>query len=199
MKEFNELDHYSQLLSKFSASDARALGWHSKETQELRFKVLHEIGITWRDSVLDVGCGVGDYLRYADTKGRGDYTGIDKNVDMIGAAIQKQQCSVDKTFACATIDKMRLQYDYVIASGIFTFVTSHFQLFDTVEKMYARCNKGVAFNSLSAWSAKMQGGEFYADPAYVLEACSELARFVTLRHDYHAGDFTIYMYRERKL
>ncbi len=41
-----------------------ALYWSTKEMQELRFKVLADIGIQSGDSVLDVGCGFGDLLGY---------------------------------------------------------------------------------------------------------------------------------------
>jgi len=88
-----------------------------------------------------------------------------------------------------------LAADWVFASGIFTFrrVRPQHYLETMVARMFSLARKGLAFNSLSAWASRRQDGEFMADPMQVLEFCRTLTPRVALRHDYHPGDFTIYM------
>ena len=40
-------------------------------------------------------------------------------------------------------------------------------------------------------------GEFYTDPLQTLAFCRTLTPWVTLRHDYHSRDFTIYMRKDQ--
>ena len=66
---------------------------------------------------------------------------------------------------------------------------------DLVARMFALCREAVAFNSLSTWAPDPEPSEFYADPAETLAFCRTLTTRVTLRHDYHTRDFTVYLYR----
>jgi hypothetical protein len=88
-------------------------------------------------------------------------------------------------------------FDYVFASGIFALRTLEpDQYLDAVvHRLFNLCRTGVAFNSLSSWRADQEPGEFYADPFAVASRCARLTRRLVLRHDYHPGDFTIYLYR----
>jgi hypothetical protein len=87
------------------------------------------------------------------------------------------------------------QYDFVIASGIFYLQQTEPQKYleHTVEKLFIKSRFGLAFNSLSRWSKQREEGEFYADPLETLSFCRTLTPYVSLRHDYHPGDFTIHM------
>jgi len=67
-----------------------------------------------------------------------------------------------------------------------------------VERMFSLCTSAVAFNSLSAWCADKDEGEFYADPFRTVNFCRELTPWVSLRHDYHSRDFTVYLYKNCK-
>ncbi len=44
--------------------------------------------------------------------------------------------------------------------------------------------------SLSGW--------LYANPLDVCASCHALTHWLVMRHDYHPGAFTIYMYRNRQ-
>ncbi len=68
-----------------------------------------------------------------------------------------------------------------------------------IEAMFNIARNAVAFNSLSAWAADKEDGEFYADPHEVLQFCRTVTPWVVLRHDYHSRDFTIYMYKSCNL
>jgi cyclopropane fatty-acyl-phospholipid synthase-like methyltransferase len=182
--------------------DVRSLDWGSRESQSTRFRVLSEVrGL--RDApqptVLDVGCGLGDFLFYLrDTGVKATYTGIDLVAAMIESAKGRFP---DAELACANLLADDVlpgrRFDFVVASGIFVFRRHEPQqyLVEMVSRMFERCTRAVAFNTLSAWGPAQEDGEFYASPAATLEACRTLSRSAVLRHDYHPQDFTIYLYR----
>jgi SAM-dependent methyltransferase len=188
---------YRTLVAEHGLSH-RALNWGSRESQETRFRVIAGIGIDPEASILDVGCGTGDFLAYLRRMGhRGAYTGIDLTPAMVETARQRFP---DARFAVATL----LDWDtgagadFVVASGLFysrreapeTYMAA------AVERMFTLCAKGLAFNSLSSFADRpAAAAEFRADPLAVVQACRRLTPFVALRHDYHPGDFTLYLRR----
>jgi len=97
-------------------------------------------------------------------------------------------------------NSIRERFDLVTANGIFYLLGREAwpTMQEIVRRMYAIAEHAVAFNSLSTWAEEKEAGEFYADPAEVLQFCRTLTPWVVLRHDYHPRDFTIYMYKTAK-
>ena len=194
----NNVRIYSGLLEKYGC-DVRALDWGSQESQQLRFSVLAQVGNLDGASILDVGCGLGDFLDWAHATGLViTYTGIDLTPAMIELArkrFPRARFEITDLLAYAPATA----FDYVVESGIFTFrkQDAFHYLKATVSRMFELCSRAVAFNCLSAWAPGQDAGEFYADPLATVDFCRSLTPWVVLRHDYHARDFTIYMYRER--
>lgn len=192
---------YSHLLEEFGY-DHRSLNWGSREGQYLRFDVLSQVYPLQGMKILDVGCGIGDFYDWALKKGLEiDYTGIDITPLMIQKARQRFP---GITFEVADIldDSCTLKdkFDIVVSSGVFahrTFSPLEFLKNMTV-KMFALSEKALAFNTLSAWAPDPDEGEFYAGPPETLAFCKTLTPWVTLKHDYHARDFTIFMYHRRR-
>ena len=61
-----------------------SLLWSNTEVQELRFKILVDIGIEQGDSVLDVGCGFGDFADYLSRQGKPiEFMGIDISEELL--------------------------------------------------------------------------------------------------------------------
>ncbi len=189
---------FTDLLHKHTTGP-EALNWGSRYSQELRFRILAEMGISHGATILDVGCGLGDF--HAWQKNRGlqlKYFGVDITPAMVNAA---QKRFTDAHFQVADLLENEMgSFDYVIASGIFYLRENDPQgyLENTVKRLFKNCRVGLAFNSLSNWSNRQDSGEFYADPLKTVEFCRSLSPFVTLRHDYHPGDFTIYIRRSPK-
>lgn len=174
--------------------DHRGVKWASAESQHLRFKILCEIADDFfKSSILDVGCGLGhliDYLLNNQFEGR--YKGIDTVDQMI---VQAKRRYPSFTFETNHIDAISNDaYDYVVASGIFTFVNWP-SMQDTIEKLFSFAKRGVAFNSLSAFASQKEAEIFYPDPNCVLEFCEKITSNVVLRQDYMPHDFTLYLYR----
>jgi SAM-dependent methyltransferase len=190
---------YSGLLNAHG-DGYKAFNWGSAEGQRRRFAIIAEIGIGHDDSVLDVGCGNADFLTFLRDLGyRGKYHGIDLTPAMVALARERFP---DIPFSIGTVlDQLPLvseQFDYVVASGIFVGRTAEPLLYLslTATRMFAACRRGVAFNTLSTFANKpADSGEFHASPGDVLETCRKLTPFFVLRHDYHPGDFTVYLRR----
>ncbi len=205
--------------------DPRALDWGSRQSQELRFSVLAGVGDLAGATILDVGCGQGDFLAWLIDSGiTADYTGLDITPSMIDHCRNRfepgryesgdldahgcgeshfRRCRVKPPrFLVGSLHDFPREaagtYDYVVSSGIFAH--RHHEprefLIETAAAMFARCAKAVAFNTLSTWAERRDEGEFHADPADVLTSMRRLTPRVTLRHDYHRRDFTVYLYRE---
>lgn len=176
-----------------------ALNWGSKFSQELRFSILAEIGMPKGASVLDVGCGLGDFHGWQKKQGLElKYHGVDITPAMVEAARKR---FTDATFEVSDLlDNNAATYDFVFASGIFYLRREDPQIYleQTIEKLFQKCRQGIAFNTLSLWSPRRDADEFYADPLRTLDFCRKLSPLVTLRHDYHPGDFTIHLRRSPK-
>ena len=190
---------YTSLLREHGRN-FKALDWGSKTSQELRFKVISEVGVENGSSVLDVGCGLGDFCDWFIKKGIiVKYTGIDVTPDMIHYATERYPAVEFLVGSgCDIFLNKKSYFDFVTASGIF----AHRQenplgfLKKTVQDMYDISTKGIAFNCLSNLHSNKDLNEFYADPLEIIKFCQSLSNSIIFRHDYHHGDFTIYLYKQ---
>lgn len=203
--EMNEDDQrniklYQSLLAEHGDS-FRSFDWGSRESQIKRFEILADVGISAGDSVLDVGCGLADFNEWLQQNRPGvNYSGIDITPEMIMRAKARFP---DVDLFNATIFDLKnpeKKYDYVVASGIFFFRKENPMdyMVHVINSMFRISSKGVAFNSLSTWAKNRTDGEFLADPCEVIDYCRTLSPFVGLRHDYHAADFSVFLYHEQQ-
>lgn len=196
------IDIYTDLAVRYG-HDVRALDWASRDSQERRFRVLAGVGDLNGYSVLDVGCGLGDFAAWCARQSLAvDYTGIDMTPRMVELARQSlpaQAFRAADLFSLPPPPEGRA-WDYVVASGIFAKRQENpaGYLRDAVAHMFSLCMSATAFNVLSTWSPVTEGTEFHADPQSTLEYCRSLTPWVVLRHDYHPRDFTIYLYKARQ-
>tara|TARA_B100000029_G_scaffold156575_1_gene151806 strand:+ start:449 stop:1195 length:747 start_codon:yes stop_codon:yes gene_type:complete len=146
--------------------------------KDLQFKIIHEAGISDKDSILDIGCGNADFYRYLKTqRWDGHYLGIDP-----GECILSVDESIN-TLRCTIEDLDETKYDWVIANAIFdltlvspvvTTPTTNVDRFNPefgpnkskawinivcnliseenslriIDNMISRANKGVVFNMI---------------------------------------------------
>ncbi len=177
----------------------RALDWGSARSQALRFQRLAAIGDLRGASILDVGCGQADFAAWLDEQGIDvDYTGIDLTPAMVDTCRQRFPGRRFELAAAHDLTALAPDtWDYVFACGLFyrRSVEPFEFLRTTVAGFFARCRRGTAFNSLSAWSIVRDADEYYADPAAVLDFCRSLTSRVVLDHAYHDRDFTVSLYQ----
>jgi SAM-dependent methyltransferase len=177
-----------------------ALYWSNREIQEIRFRVLAEIGIVTGDSVLDVGCGFADFSDWAAHTGRAvHYTGIDLSPDLIGVARERHP---DLLLHIGELEDGGFEpasFDWVILSG-----SLNEQLHDggayarrMFLQMYTLCRNGVAFNLLNARHVQAHDLQSLM-PDEVLAFCQSITPRCKLIQGYLPIDFTVYLYREGK-
>lgn len=192
--EFNReatLDVYNnrrKLVPKES-ENAYKVYWESGPTsQKFRFKNLLGIGVKEGDTVLDYGCGLGDLYNYTKDIGLSiNYIGVDINKNFVGDA--KSQYGVrlkhlipfnkinPKFYSINTIDDVKDNFDWFIASGVFTYSFEIEEIIEILIKAFKKCNKGISFNILPARYYqgkifKMRLGNDYLNsfnPKYLLE------------------------------
>jgi len=174
-----------------------ALYWSSKEIQEIRFRVLAEIGVESGDSVLDVGCGFADFKSWLKDQGIAvEFTGIDLSPDLIRVA---EQHHADAHLCCGELFDFQFEpgsFDWVVLSGALNE-----ELHDggayahkMIASMFALCHKGLAFNLLDARKIRAHDLQSF-EPQNIKAYCQALSVDVVLRDDYLANDFTLYLHR----
>ena len=167
----------------------KSLGWGSDYSQQKRFDILVEIGAKINDSVLDVGCGYGDF-----SKDFVNYLGIDLREDAITMAKNKYS---DVKFELKSIYDIDDTYDWVFASGIFCFINDWEETESIIQKMFNTSKKGISFNFLSDLTTKEKLSDMkYTKIEEILPFIYKLTNKFTIRHDYLINDFTIYLYKD---
>jgi SAM-dependent methyltransferase len=150
-------------------------------------------------SVIDLGCGYGDFLRFLRVAGhRGRFTGYDIAPSMIEKARELHGESDDHQWRTGA--EPAEVADFAIASGIFNvkgdtpnefWIRYVHQTLDILAQA-GRC--GFAFNVLSMSSDvdRRRPSLYYADPADMLDHClSRYGRSVALLQDYGLYEFTV--------
>ena len=189
---------YEQNVIRYK-NNIKALAWGSRMSQEKRFEILSQISDIEGKSILDVGCGLGDFYKWLKLMYKNiDYTGIDISPSMIDAASANFPEADFEVLDIIETDDDKTKYDYVFASGIFNRrIPNHWSFVcEAIKKMYLFCNYGVAFNVMSTKADFMEKEEFYAEPGKILKFCLSLSRKSILRHDYMPHDFTVFIYKE---
>ncbi|MFA6431409.1 MAG: class I SAM-dependent methyltransferase [Candidatus Margulisiibacteriota bacterium] len=208
----DQIDYFESLFDEHGNS-YKALDWNSPDSQKLRFKIMKELFNYGKKAscitLLDVGCGFGDLYGYLKSDGslsrhRINYSGCDISPKIIQTAKKKYP---DAKFEVKNIleDRHTPKYDYIICSGIFNIrsaeIDDHLAY---VKEMIFRVSElatyGVGLNFLSEGSLPIADPQnlnssqyFYFNPETVLNFCRHAAPKYILRHDYHIGDFTIYL------
>jgi SAM-dependent methyltransferase len=198
--EHRMMDFYAQRWEEFGY-DTRSLGIGSRESQEVRFRVLAEIGDLTDTAVLDVGCGFGDLRDFLDRRGVSvRYTGVDLQPAFIEEARRRHP---GDAFFCEDIEGFQPQQepDYVLISGTFNVKFREDQedwVFGVLRRLFGLAKRGVGINLLSTYydPGHFREDMFYCPPERALARAHEITRWVTLRHDYLPHDFTLYLYRK---
>jgi SAM-dependent methyltransferase len=179
----DNIKFYQKLIKKYKEKDIRSLGWGSRESQGIRFQVLAGIGIGEGDSVLDVGCGYGDFGQ-AMFK---NYTGYDIVPEMIKEAKKRYP---QHKFITEWKDET---FDWIVASGVFNLLDADMNL---IIKMFSQCNKGVAVNFLCRYRGMEEKDDRrYHDSANIINMIEGLTNKWVVRHDYRHNDFTVYLWK----
>jgi SAM-dependent methyltransferase len=188
--------YYDHLVDRYGY-DPRAVDASSQEALQIRYRVISNVLDLAGKRVLEVGCGFGDlgaFLegRYEDIV----YCGIDISSRMIAEGRR-----IHPELDLREINVLELDltesFDVVVAQGIFYLLGTEAEakMHELITKMFALAKEAVAFTTTSSWSDRRATDEFYADPIRLVSFVRSLTRSIALRHDYHPGDFAMYLYK----
>ncbi|WP_027002085.1 class I SAM-dependent methyltransferase [Hugenholtzia roseola] len=211
------LDISNKMIERYSTryqhlgKDVRTLGWGSIEQQSYRFAQTFEgITFTTDKTILDIGCGFGDYL--AQLKARNfpfkNYIGWDINPDLIEEAKQIWSSPL-ASFEVKNIGSHRLEApvaDIGIMLGVLNLnlknqIDNYDYSFQFIENAFSSVKELLIVDFLSTKHTPEYPVEdfvFYHNPAKVLEFALSLSPNVMLKHHYAAipqKEFMLFIYK----
>lgn len=179
------------------------MGYGSELSQDVRFGTLFKVGDMTGKTILDVGCGRGDFAVKLAKRGvkYKNYLGVDIVSEMIDIA-KRANSSENVEFRVLDILSCsdELSFDYVIMCGPLNLRTPHTE--ETAKRMirkaYEIARVGVAFNMTSILGDEDKKTEhtYYFDPFEVLRYCATMTRNLKFDHTYLPHDFTVFMYKK---
>ncbi|HEY7298431.1 MAG TPA: class I SAM-dependent methyltransferase [Xanthobacteraceae bacterium] len=195
--------HYAAKLAAHGATP-NGVDWNSAASHELRHRqFLRLLEGSPQASVLDLGCGYGDFFRFLRASGhRGPFIGYDIVPGMIAKARDLCGEAADRQWRVGSEPGETV--DFAIASGIFNVKgdASHAcwaRYVNATIDLLARVGRsGFAFNLLSLASdrERRRSDLYYADAGAMLTYCLEhFGRHVALLHDYGLYEFTLIVRR----
>jgi SAM-dependent methyltransferase len=191
------IKYHNDLILKYGINTIEALGWSNKNDQLARFNSLLNIQDLNNHSVLDVGCGTGDFLELINRSNVNcDYTGIDHIKDFIELTSEKYKTQHNACFLLGDFSKADLGcYDYIIASGTFNYKNSnpHF-IYLTIAHFFSLSKISFSFNLLD--NIEIPDGYLMTyNKNEILEFCKKLSPNVILKDDYLNGEYTVIMWK----
>lgn len=195
------VDSYRRLFAAHGYAP-KSLGW-DKGKQFLRF---HQLTSNWDlagRSILDVGCGFGDfvgYLRAMNIEGC-DYTGIDLVEEFVNEG-ERRFGSPRATFVRTSLEDYvpPSAFDYVIASGTFNLkvegADGYEEIRRSLSKMFALSEIALSADFISDRVDYAYDHNFVSAPEKILGMAYELSRNVVLRNDYFPFEFCVTIYRD---
>lgn len=194
-------EYYKNLFNKFGYS-TESLGWH-KGNQFLRFYQLTNHWELENSSILDVGCGFGDFNKYLELNKitKYNYVGIDLLNDFITEA-NKRYSNENINFILGNFMKTKINtnIDYSIASGTFNYkikeVDCYNYVYDNMKKMFDISNKAIAIDFLSSRVDYFHEHNFNYCPSKILEMAYGLSRRVILNNSFLPFEFAIVIFKD---
>ncbi len=203
-----QIDYYEQLLAKYG-DHYLSLDWKSPESQGIRYRVFEDLLVigdkTNEFSILDIGCGLGDFYGYLKKAGYTfKYAGYDIAPQLIEAA-KKKFPEADFEVRDILHDDRPKQFDFVFCCGAlnisFEERDTHLDFIRSMLlRMFELCKIGIGVNFLSSQAVYFlpddsfrQPQYFYSKPEEIVAMAKGIADRFILRHEYHPGDFTVYL------
>ena len=181
-KEFYQMNYDTHGIS------AEGVAWDSAQTQKKRFSAITScIGNLKQDSVVDAGCGFGDFYLYLKEKGNlpKSYIGLDLCAPMVEEAKVRTGCKImQKDILSQSIPTA----DWYVASGSMNLLTK-MQTRIFLQRCFEKSRKGFVFNLLEG--KEREGKYSYWNPYDIRKLCESMCNKVEIKEGYMDGDFTV--------
>lgn len=180
----------------------KAVGWSSRQQQELRFlKIIEQININKTDSILDLGCGFGDFLYTLHSENvvydDKNYTGIDISKKMLDLAIAR---NVDAKFLCGNFMSYNfasMKFDHIICSGALNY--SKKDPIEYIEKFISKftqlCDKSLSFNLITSNVDYKDPLLEYYDSVEILKIIQKNVKKFKIDCSYNLHEFTCTLFK----
>jgi SAM-dependent methyltransferase len=195
----NVASYYASKLATYGATP-HGVDWNGQDSHDKRHRqFLRLLDGATDATILDLGCGYGDFLRFLRGEGyRGLFIGYDVATSMIAEAARIHGQGPDRRWRVGATPIERT--DFAIASGIFNvkgdvpIETWGRHIHETIDLLSRIGRRGFAFNvlSLSSDPERRTANLYYADPRNMFSHCLlRYGRSVAILQDYDLYEFTI--------
>ncbi len=187
MNKLSNKIFYKQSIEEFGVS-AQGVHWNSKYTQYKRFEIITKLikKEIKESTILDVGCGFGEYYNYLINNNRTpkEYIGIDCEDNMIN--ISKKRFPNQNFYKQNILYDKLEQVDYYLCSGALNILTlAQCNIF--IDRCYQYSNKGFIFNFLKNLTFND------VQKQDILDICNNYCNNLIIKENYLDNDFTIFM------
>jgi len=167
---------------------AEGVAWNSAQTQKRRFSALLScLGNIRNDTLVDAGCGFGDFYLYLKEKNSlpKSYVGMDLCEPMVKEAQRRTGCKImQRDILRQTIPLA----DWYVASGSMNLLTRlETRIF--IQRCFEKSRKGFVFNLLHG--KEREGTYNYWLPHEIIEQCRPISTRIEIKEGYMDGDFTV--------
>ena len=178
------IEFYNRHLKDFG-DRPQAVRW-TPEGQRRRYETLLAIaGDISGKTVLDFGCGKGDFCGFLKEKGiAADYCGIDINDALISTAKIKYP---EDEFIAMDIDETAFNrtFDIIFVCGVFNLRIAGIEdsMKTILKNLFPRCRRALHVNLLTYYVPRRTVEVYYVKPEEILEfVIKEISGSITLRH-----------------
>jgi len=191
------LQRYQQRIAEHGPTFA-SLNSGSEAKQAIRHEVHASALRGVMPSVLEIGCGLGDFYRYLKQHGHDcSYMGYDIVPEYV------EQCRrqyPDARFECRNIfvEGIESKFDTVVMSQVFN---NRYRKSDNLQVMkralelaFEHSRVSVSVDMISTYVDFQNPDLFYYPPEKIFQIAKAIAPRVVLRHDYRAFEFCIQLF-----
>ena len=165
----------------------------------MRFEVLCR-GLDLRGKrILDIGCGLGDFVPWAEGKFGPDfdYLGMDLSEGLVKVARSRFESPRRQFVADTLSSKIHSEsFDIAVLSGTLTFKTSDnlATMGSLLENAWRVSKEAVCCNFMTKYCDFQLEKNYHYSPEDVFRHAKSFSQFVNLIHDYELYEFTIQIF-----
>jgi SAM-dependent methyltransferase len=200
------VDYYNKAFDQYGDTP-KGLAWDNQSNLNKRYKVMFDLikyptQITPNTTVLDFGCGYGGFYKWIKEHEKlVEYIGLDINKEVLKIAKEKYPkiTWLDSDIHENIFDS---NFDYIICNGTFTVKDTLTQeemtnfMCSTLEKLWAKTNKGIAFNVMSKLVDWERDDLFHVSMDQLGQwLIDNLSRNFVIKNDYGLYEYTVYVYK----
>jgi len=182
--------------ARLSGSNYYTIDW-SQRTQLMRFLVFAQLAQLDGASILDIGCGTGDFLDFLEHQRiPADYTGFDISPVMVERCRERFPNAkfVSGDFLVWNPNRT---FGYTIAFGIHNIKADGARdiLEATLRRQFELSDKAAHISILSSRYKNFDSHIQAWDPMEILEMAMSITPYVVFRHDYLPHDFSLTLFK----